>query len=933
MPSGAILDASTFALYRLDEASASSDAVDLTGNYTLTHNGSPTVAVYPKARLNGGRECTTTNQGFSKTITQTNALFLAGEWTLEGWVYFNGTAGRYMFPFEVIASGGGHTMAYIDITPTDSGSPGQVRSYWNAGPNATVVTSAASATNLLVANRLTHIAIRHRLSSGSRYVDFFKDGVLITTSGALTPPSTTYAGTPSIYLARDIVTTPWISDGAHDDFRISTVARSDAEILATYNNARESDSTGVFFTNRLGPSTNMSLTDCYNTITDSMRRVGWTLVGTPGTQNANYRTEVYKSIERTTGVGDCLFMAIKYYNDGGNLSTYGTRIGFICYSDYDTTAQVGFNGCAVTSASIVYVWNNPSFSPFNTITFRVNPWSIAFQNYGGFVDHSMGYFGFLQRQVPADVDGVSKLSAGIAIGTTVLPVTLPNCYIGQKLLIVNRGGNNASANKNNVEQVTVTALSPLTTTATLKAFDINSIVGENVYPAVSYSHRGGFGYACFGSDGARESVDNGTRVVLYIASGSLVGASFHLGAATSADTSVVGNTSTGRRSTGQPRLFYQYLVGGSVSAGELGAMYNMLVAASPIGTTFADYDDVLTGDRYWSMSWDGSGGAQIVTTGGVMLLGPGAPQSGYAASQKIIVGDNVDTDSGTFLIDGPPIVFSAKKEGAYVRVDFGQTLRTLAATTVAANYTFTGPDTLTATAITFTPGDSFLLISVAEDFTTGTYTLTIAADTVETEDYDTFNLLDSSDFDIESAGGGLTIDSVIATLNTITITFSDAPTVIDVAALDRTRWSAHTGGQYIVINSVTQAGNTVILSTTEMANGSSYTLEIPNTTIAGPSGSVFLGPFTQAFTGFGVSPTIAITQVIDARTIDVIFSERVNKYDALNETNYTINNGLSVVSVAQLSTTIFRLTTSKQTVGTSYTVTASNIRDDQGNLT
>ncbi len=175
--------------------------------------------------------------------------------------------------------------------------------------------------------------------------------------------------------------------------------------------------------------------------------------------------------------------------------------------------------------------------------------------------------------------------------------------------------------------------------------------------------------------------------------------------------------------------------------------------------------------------------------------------------------------------------------------------------------------------------------------------------------------------------------SIVATLETITITFNDTPTIIDVAILDRTRWIAYTGDQHIVINAVNVTGDAIVLSTTEMSHGSTYTLVMPNTTIANTEGVVYLGPFTENFTGFGVSPTILITQVIDARTIDVVFSEPVNKYDALNETNYSVNNGLTVVSVAQLSASIFRLTTSKQAVGTSYTVTASNIRDNQGNLT
>ncbi len=153
------------------------------------------------------------------------------------------------------------------------------------------------------------------------------------------------------------------------------------------------------------------------------------------------------------------------------------------------------------------------------------------------------------------------------------------------------------------------------------------------------------------------------------------------------------------------------------------------------------------------------------------------------------------------------------------------------------------------------------------------------------------------------------------------------PTIIDVAVLDRTRWQITGSGTSVIVNTVTIVGNTIVLGTTAMVAGGPYTLIIPNTTIAeSVGGTVFLGSFSQPFTGAGATPVILITRVIDARTIEVTYDQAVNKYDALNETNYSINNGLSVLSVAQVSTAIFTLTTTKQVDGTAYTLTASNIR-------
>lgn len=81
-----------------------------------------------------------------------------------------------------------------------------------------------------------------------------------------------------------------------------------------------------------------------------------------------------------------------------------------------------------------------------------------------------------------------------------------------------------------------------------------------------------------------------------------------------------------------------------------------------------------------------------------------------------------------------------------------------------------------------------------------------------------------------------------------------------------------------------------------------------------------------------VSPTVFTIRSIDARTIEVTFSEAVQELTALNSNNYSINNGLSVTAVAKVSPSIYRLTTSQQTTGTSYLVTINNIKDLAGNV-
>jgi hypothetical protein len=81
-------------------------------------------------------------------------------------------------------------------------------------------------------------------------------------------------------------------------------------------------------------------------------------------------------------------------------------------------------------------------------------------------------------------------------------------------------------------------------------------------------------------------------------------------------------------------------------------------------------------------------------------------------------------------------------------------------------------------------------------------------------------------------------------------------------------------------------------------------------------------------------PVLQIARAVDARVLEVVFSEDVNQSEAMNPLNYVITGagGLAVNSVSKLSASIYRLNTARQTVGASYNVTASNIHDLAGNL-
>ena len=89
-------------------------------------------------------------------------------------------------------------------------------------------------------------------------------------------------------------------------------------------------------------------------------------------------------------------------------------------------------------------------------------------------------------------------------------------------------------------------------------------------------------------------------------------------------------------------------------------------------------------------------------------------------------------------------------------------------------------------------------------------------------------------------------------------------------------------------------------------------------------------PFELPGFEFGLGAAAAV----DGTHVTVIFSEDVVVIEATNPANYVITGGagLTVISVAQESSSTFVLTTSPQISGANYLLTASNIHDLNGDL-
>lgn len=82
---------------------------------------------------------------------------------------------------------------------------------------------------------------------------------------------------------------------------------------------------------------------------------------------------------------------------------------------------------------------------------------------------------------------------------------------------------------------------------------------------------------------------------------------------------------------------------------------------------------------------------------------------------------------------------------------------------------------------------------------------------------------------------------------------------------------------------------------------------------------------------FGEESVVIRARADDSRHVTVWWN-KINSDDALDPSRYEVDNGLQVVSVRRVTSIEYQLTTSQQTLGITYTIVASGIRDVNGNI-
>ncbi len=136
-----------------------------------------------------------------------------------------------------------------------------------------------------------------------------------------------------------------------------------------------------------------------------------------------------------------------------------------------------------------------------------------------------------------------------------------------------------------------------------------------------------------------------------------------------------------------------------------------------------------------------------------------------------------------------------------------------------------------------------------------------------------------------------------------------------------------------ITDAVLQAdGKTVKLVTDAQVKGTSYTVTVNN--IQDVSLNTMTAAGTAAFTGVDTTPpAVASATAMKDNMVSVKFNEQVDTVTAAAYANYTISPSLTVVGATLLADgQTVEVTTSTQTLGTVYTLTASNVKDLSGNI-
>jgi hypothetical protein len=199
-----------------------------------------------------------------------------------------------------------------------------------------------------------------------------------------------------------------------------------------------------------------------------------------------------------------------------------TTLYFLAYTDWETATHTGANVAGASANSYLNVTNADCryLIRANSVSFYILVKSGA----GATISTTLAlYAGFLRRHYGPGKSGMTKTTAGYAIGIASLAVASDmqgKIRVGQYIDILNYD-HTAGANFANGEKVQVTSVAAgaIGITALTKAYGAGALVGANVYPIVVTAPSAGPNatstpYSCLHPDGSRTSAigQTGTAV-------------------------------------------------------------------------------------------------------------------------------------------------------------------------------------------------------------------------------------------------------------------------------------------------------------------------------------------------------------------------------------------------------------------------------------
>lgn len=176
-----------------------------------------------------------------------------------------------------------------------------------------------------------------------------------------------------------------------------------------------------------------------------------------------------------------------------------------------------------------------------------------------------------------------------------------------------------------------------------------------------------------------------------------------------------------------------------------------------------------------------------------------------------------------------------------------------------------------------------------------------------------------------SIGDRLRVSMFTVGTDHVTLTFDRDVEPLMGSAADPTKYSLSSTGKISTVTGVSLSGRALTVRFTPQTDSIVYTLSIPDTGILDAGLNPYLGPYTFAYNSQGTPINIQIVSVIDARTLEVVFSAPPPRATALNPATYSISPTIAVLGVQYVTDFVYQLTTEKQTAGTNYTITVPSM--------